>query len=289
MEDQYMRAVSNNNPEEKRKRPPREWNQYSDIFWTNVEEIMNMLLSDPVFRRSRIGWGYSEWTLTVPLLAYRSGNSGGGSVLAEFFAGKDIETPLPELKIAERALPLDDTGLELSLAPPIDVKDGGPFSRLTVAIIAIAAIILVSLVVWAVLAHRSRKSAESVQQPWERALEAIRALREQVLGGTTSPEFAIARLTDIVRQYLEVRFHLRAERQTTPEFLADMERNDRLLEDKDRRFLRSFLASADMVKFARVPADPNLFGQASVRAEELVSGTIPYDNGKPTSVPGGNV
>lgn len=42
MEDQYMRAVSNNNPEEKRKRPPREWNQYSDVFWTNVEEIMNM-------------------------------------------------------------------------------------------------------------------------------------------------------------------------------------------------------------------------------------------------------
>ena len=243
------------------------------------------LTTDPEFKRSRIRWGYSDWTLTIPLQAYRGGESGGGSVTAEFFAGKSIETELPELKIADLVLPLDDTGTELSLAPRIDTKD----RRVSILIAALVAVgvILISLAIWAFLAHRKREAAKHIKTAWEHALEAIRVLREQVRGGMSSPELAIAGLTDIVRHYLETRFHLRAERQTTAEFLADLEHNDRLLEEKDRKFLRSFLASADMVKFARVPADPYLFDQASVKAEELVSGTIPHEDGEPTSNRGG--
>ena len=234
------------------------------------------LTSDPAFHRSRIRWGYSDWTLVVPLQAYRGGESGGGSVLAEFFAGKSIETPLPELKVVDLVLPLDDNGTDLSLAPRIDVRDGR-MSWLVAGIVA-AAVILVSLAVWALLAHRKREAAKHVKTAWEHALEAIRALREEVRGGSASPESAIAGLTDVVRHYLEARFRLRAERQTTAEFLADLERSDKLLEDKDRKFLRSFLASADMVKFARLPADQRLFEQASEKAEELVSGTIPRED-----------
>ena len=159
----------------------------------------------------------------------------------------------------------------------IDVKDRA-FSILVAGIVALA-VILVSLAVWALLAHKKREAAKHVKTIWEHALEAIQLLRAQVSGGMASPELAIAGLTDIVRHYLEARFRLRAERQTTAEFLADLERNDKLLEDKDRKFLRSFLASADMVKFARMPADPRLFEQASEKAEDLVSGTIPRQDG----------
>ena len=243
------------------------------------------LTSDPAFRRSRIRWAYSDWTLVIPLQAYRGGESGGGSVLAEFFAGKSIETPLPELKVADLALPLDDNGTELSLAPRIETHDK-KMSWLTAGIVA-AVIILVSLAVWALLAHKKREAAKHVRTIWENALEAIRSLRAQVSGGMASPELAIAGLTDVVRHYLEARFRLRAERQTTAEFLADLERNDKLLEDKDRKFLRSFLASADMVKFARMPADPHLFEQASEKAEELVSGTIPREDDLPGNQEGG--
>ena len=35
-----------------------------------------------------------------------------------------------------------------------------------------------------------------------------------------------------------------------------------------------------MVKFARMPAGPDLFDQASRKAEELVSGTIPHEDGE---------
>jgi len=237
------------------------------------------LTSDPAFHRSRIRWGYSDWTLVIPLQAYRGGESGGGSVLAEFFAGKSIETPLPELKVADLVLPLDDNGTDLSLAPRIETHDKR-MSWLTAGIVA-AVVILVSLAVWALLAHKKREAAKHVKTIWENALEAIQLLRAQVSGGMASPELAIAGLTDIVRHYLEARFRLRAERQTTAEFLADLEHNDRILEDKDRKFLRSFLASADMVKFARMPADPHLFEQASEKAEDLVSGTIPHEDDLP--------
>ena len=244
------------------------------------------LTADPVIRRTGLRWGYFDWTLTVPLQAYRSGESGGGSVFAEFFAGKSIETPLPELKIADVALPLDDTGAELSLAPRIDSRDRGA-SVLAAAVIAIA-VILVSLAVWFLLARKKRREARERAIPvWERALEAIRSLRALVRTGQASPELAIADLTDVVRRYLEARFQLRAERQTTAEFLADLERNDLLLGDKDRKFLRSFLASADMVKFARLPADPGLFDKASVKAEELITGTIPDPDAAFASNPGG--
>ncbi len=259
---------------------------WSDSFKLAAAEPGNnlQLTSDPAFHRSRIRWGYSDWTLVIPLQAYRGGESGGGSVLAEFFAGKSIETPLPELKVADLALPLDDNGTELSLAPRIETHDK-TMSWLTAGIIA-AGIILVSLAVWALLVRRKREAAKHVKTIWDNALEAIQMLRAQVRGGMASPELAIAGLTDIVRHYLEARFHLRAERQTTAEFLADLERSDRLLEDKDRKFLRSFLASADMVKFARMPADPHLFEQASEKAEELVSGTTPREDVLPDNQEG---
>jgi hypothetical protein len=235
------------------------------------------LTSDPAFRRTRIRWGFSDWTLTVPLQAYRDGTSGGGSVTAGFFAGKTIETPLPELKVASLVLPLDDTGTELSLAQRIDIHERR-FSWLVAAVLA-AVVLLVSAAVWILLARKKHEAAKLVRTPWDLALEAIRMLRGQVRCGTASPELAVAALTDVVRHYLETRFRLRAERQTTAEFLADLERSDRLLEDKDRKFLRSFLASADMVKFARMPADPVLFDQASEKAEELICGTVPHEDG----------
>jgi len=56
-------------------------------------------------------------------------------------------------------------------------------------------------------------------------------------------------LSDIVRQYIEGRFGLRAPRKTTAEFLSDAEQ-DRRLTDTQRAGLHSFLRTADLVKFA---------------------------------------
>src|SRR5262249_36005948 len=57
-------------------------------------------------------------------------------------------------------------------------------------------------------------------------------------------------LSDTVRRYLELRFQLRAPRQTTAEFLDAM-RNSPQLDSGQRNLLRDFLERCDLAKFAR--------------------------------------
>ena len=80
-------------------------------------------------------------------------------------------------------------------------------------------------------------------------------------------------LTDIVRNFLEKQFSLRAERQTTSEFLFTLQNDNSPLDVEQRRFLREFLSAADMIKFARLPADDVLFNDAAMRAESLIRNT----------------
>ena len=90
-----------------------------------------------------------------------------------------------------------------------------------------------------------------------------------------TPAAAMAELTDIVRHFLEEQYHLRAERQTTGEFLRELNRADSPVTESDRKFLRSFLEAADMVKFARFTADSDIFENAAFRAEKLIAGPGP--------------
>jgi hypothetical protein len=57
-------------------------------------------------------------------------------------------------------------------------------------------------------------------------------------------------VSDTVRRYLELRFHLRAPRQTTAEFLDAMRQSPNLNADQ-RTLLRDFLERCDLAKFAR--------------------------------------
>jgi hypothetical protein len=60
-------------------------------------------------------------------------------------------------------------------------------------------------------------------------------------------------LANVVRRYLEKKFQLPARRRTTPEFL-DVLQSAQKLSEPQRAFLRDFLRSCDLAKFARVDA-----------------------------------
>jgi hypothetical protein len=60
-------------------------------------------------------------------------------------------------------------------------------------------------------------------------------------------------LANVVRRYLEKKFQLPARRRTTPEFL-DVLQSAQKLSEPQRAFLRGFLQSCDLAKFARVGA-----------------------------------
>lgn len=79
-------------------------------------------------------------------------------------------------------------------------------------------------------------------------------------------------LSALIRRYLEDRFELRAPELTTEEFLQVASKTPDL-DEKHQGFLRSFLASADMVKFARFIPPPEEIEAALAAASRFLDET----------------
>ena len=234
----------------------------------------SQLCAEPSFKRIKRGWGNDLWEGTIELQCYRTGNIPEASAQAAFSNRQTLDLKLPALQVFAPKL----TGNQLELAGEADVVRKQKNNRmfwltLFLGLLAAAVIILIVL-------RLLKKERKRIVPPWEKALSSIKTLLEQVRAGTAHPEKSIARLTDIVREYMEQRFHLRAEHQTTAEFMADLERGKGILSEEHRNFLRNFLTAADMVKFARLSADRNLFEDAAEKAAELIRATTPAESGK---------
>ncbi|MBO4632153.1 MAG: hypothetical protein J5858_09545 [Lentisphaeria bacterium] len=234
----------------------------------------SQLTAQPVFRRQKLGWGSNLWKCTVLLQCYREGVIGESPAQAVFSNKQILDLKLPALQIAPPGN-LQGDQLELAGEMELDRKDLNRNWLLGI----LAGILILGIIGLLVLKFLKREK-KRVISPWEKALSAIQELLNQVRAGSAQPEISIARLTDIVREYMERRFHLRAERQTTAEFMADLEGGNGGLDSRHRDFLRNFLSAADLVKFAKVPADKNLFENAAVKAEELIRETAPRESGK---------
>lgn len=240
------------------------------------------LISDPVCRSGRITWGATDWILEIPFQAYRTGETGKGT-LQFSVRGPDgnltmFEETIPALDVEE--VETAGSGDELLAAGEIAEKKKD--RRAFYLAGAIVLLILLAVLIF-VLLRRRGKTALPAKSLRELALDAIRQLRERVGRSRESAAAALAELTDIVRHFLEEQYHLRAERQTTYEFLRELDRAaDSPVTDSDRKFLRSFLEAADMVKFARFNADEDIFENAAARAEKLIAGPdpVPAEEGR---------
>ena len=233
------------------------------------------LISDPVCRSGKITWGATDWTLEFPLQAYRTGETGKGKIQFSV-RGPDgnltmFEEEIPALDVCE--IDTGENGNELLSADEIVKKKENHRLVLLFAAGIAGLILLAGLTVF--LLRRRRKNAAPVTTLRDIALNAIRQLRQRVEQSRESAASALAELTDIVRHFLEGQYHLRAERQTTAEFLRELNRTDSPVTESDRKFLRNFLEAADMVKFARVAADSDIFENAAFRAEKLIAGSGP--------------
>ena len=109
-------------------------------------------------------------------------------------------------------------------------------------------------VLYRLINRRRRVPAVAPRPVHEVALEALAKLHAARLLEAGRHEEFYVRLSDIVRTYLEARFHLRAPEMTTEEFLQAAQRDPQLTPPQ-RSLLGTFLSEADLVKFARyVPA-----------------------------------
>ena len=110
--------------------------------------------------------------------------------------------------------------------------------------------------------------------PAERARRDLLALEQDQLLERGEQDTYFARVTDILRLYLEARFDLHAPRKTTREFLNDAER-DAALEPNHRAVLHRLLQLADLVKFARHEPHVDAGHDAMRTARTFVDDTEP--------------
>jgi len=128
-------------------------------------------------------------------------------------------------------------------------------------------LVLLLVLVLAFVWWRRRQKPTTVAAPvvlpsaYEIAMAALRRLRED----NPPVEEFYTRLSDIVRQYIEGRFGLRAPERTTEEFLAEA-----ALPAQHMALLGAFLQESDLVKFARLRPGKDDMERAAAAGEKFV-------------------
>jgi hypothetical protein len=112
---------------------------------------------------------------------------------------------------------------------------------------AALAFIGISATTWQVLRRRSERPVLLPPDAW--ALQELDRL--PLPDEFAGPESYYTKLSDILRQYLKLRFELPALERTTEEFLAAMRQAPQLMPEQ-QDLLRDFLERCDLMKFARV-------------------------------------
>jgi hypothetical protein len=210
------------------------------------------------------------------LLTYTAGDAiVPGPTVQYRVPGSDLErVAAPDALIMVQSL-LDAAGQPT----PADVRDiKGPVAvprdyrpLLWLAAGLLAAIGLAAVLYWSIN-RRRRAPLAAPRRAHEIALEALAKLQAaRQLEAGRHDEFYV-RLSDVVRTYLELRFHLRAPEMTTEEFLQAAQRDPQLTPPQ-RSLLGTFLAEADLVKFARYLPATDDAERAYRAAREFVQST----------------
>jgi len=138
----------------------------------------------------------------------------------------------------------------------------------------IIALLITGVVVFLLLQRSKVKEPEvkPVDPPWVIAYRHIEQLKKDQLIKQGEVKEYFTRLSDIVRHYLEGRFALRAPEMTTEEFLWELKRSS-CLGERQKEFLRNFLNSCDMVKFAKHPSSDSEMEKVLTAAVSLIDET----------------
>ncbi len=102
------------------------------------------------------------------------------------------------------------------------------------------------------------------------ALHALADLEQRHANESLDGDALYVQLTNIVRLFLEREFEIGASRLTTPEFLVQVQTDNRLTSELQDR-LRSFLETADRVKFAAWSPDSATTSEVFAEARALIN------------------
>ncbi len=215
--------------------------------------------------------------VTIPICSYRTGEIAPGriqlAIERNFYRHGPRKTALTaehgKINFAPRKIEDPD---QLPLAGKLAAPQKNTYRY--IAWLVPAAVVLIVLILLAVKKIRSgENSMKAVLPPWEIARKSLAELRKTAEAGKQPLEWCVARLSDVVREYLSVRFNWQIRQQTTEEFFAELKRKRSPLSAAQTFYLEEFMKQSDLIKFANIRPDKDAFNQAVNRAEDLVEQT----------------
>ena len=154
------------------------------------------------------------------------------------------------------------------IGPPIDIPSGLAWLWWGLAALAIG---IAALLFWR---RRQKRAAQVPVIPAVPAHVRARQKLQEALALIAQPKPFVIAVSDATRWYLEERFNFRAPERTTEEFLHELQRTDRLTREQKER-LSEFLASCDLVKFAKYEPGETELRALHASALRLVEETEP--------------
>src|SRR5580704_17985409 len=130
------------------------------------------------------------------------------------------------------------------IKPPIEISSGWAWLWWVVVLVAVA---VAALLLWRWLKNRKRNVV--LPPPVPAHVRAKQKL-QQALALIAQPKPFVIAVSDTARTYLEERFDFHAPERTTEEFWRELAGTRLLLPDQ-KESLGNFLASCDLVKFAK--------------------------------------
>ena len=156
------------------------------------------------------------------------------------------------------------------IKPPIEISTGWEWVPAALAIIVLAVAVFLLWCWW-----RNRKLNIKLPPPVPAHVRAKQKL-EQALALITQPKPFVIAVSDTARAYLEERFEFRAPERTTEEFLRELGGTALLLPEQ-KESLGGFLASCDLVKFAKYEPGESELRELHHSALRLVEETEPQE------------
>ena len=162
------------------------------------------------------------------------------------------------------------------IKPPLEIPNGWAWLWWTLAILAV---IVAAILIWCW--WQKRKTHVLIVPPIPAHVRAKQKLAEALALISQPKPFCIL-VSDTARFYLEERFQFRAPERTTEEFLRELSGTDLLLSEQ-KESLGGFLASCDLVKFAKYEPGENELRELHGSALRLIEETEPVAVQSPES------
>ena len=258
-----------------------EWPMLLDTIATNVEIVrksgLDTVSSDKeqfTLKQDLIVTSFDSGSYVIPPIRFKYRHK--VDTLTLFTETLSLRLSVQTIKTDQKA---DIKPIKPPLAAPITFRELLPWIGLGLLIAAIAALVYYYF-------KRKKQNKPLVVSrlkttipPYEAAMEALEGLRQKKLWQSGRVKEYYSELTDIVREYIELQFPVRALEMTTSEIHTALRQIDINSSSRDR--LNQTLVLADLVKFAKEQPLPLENDQSLSQCIDFVRETKPRKEPEP--------